>query len=52
MSRTSKAPAPTASNVKAPTNSGKVSKPVPTQWKDRLHSEDYEELKNTFDVFD
>ena len=42
----------TTSAVKAPTNSGKVSKPAPTQWKDRLAAEDYEELKNTFDVFD
>ena len=42
----------TTSAVKAPTNSGKVSKPAPTQWKDRLAAQDYEELKNTFDVFD
>jgi len=42
----------TTSAVKAPTNSGKVTKPTPTQWKDRLTAEDYEELKNTFDVFD
>lgn len=40
------------SNAKAPTNSGKTSKPVPTQWKDRLLAEDYEELKHTFEVFD
>jgi Ca2+-binding EF-hand superfamily protein len=40
MSRTQKpqAPAPVASK--------------PTSWKDRLNQEDYEELKNTFDVFD
>lgn len=50
MSR-SKAQA-TTSAVKAPTNSGKVTKPAPTQWKDRLTAQDYEELKNTFDVFD
>lgn len=37
---------------KAPTNSGKITKSVPTQWKDRLNAEDYDELKNTFDVFD
>ena len=37
---------------KAPTNSGKITKAVPTQWKDRLNAEDYDELKNTFDVFD
>jgi Ca2+-binding EF-hand superfamily protein len=50
MSR-AKAPAP-ASNAKAPTNSGKVVKPVPTAWKERLNAEDWDELKNTFDVFD
>lgn len=37
---------------KAPTNSGKTTKAVPTQWKDRLNAEDYDELKQTFDVFD
>lgn len=41
-----------ASTTKPATNSGKVSKPVPTQWKDRLAAQDYEELKNTFEVFD
>lgn len=47
MSRTAK---PSQSNTKAPTTSGKVSKP--TAWKDRLNTEDYEELKHTFEVFD
>jgi len=46
MSRTVKQ-AP-ASQAKPNTASGKVSKPVPTQWKDRLAAEDYDELKNTF----
>jgi len=45
-------PTPAASNVKAPTSSGKVTKPAPTAWKDRLNQEDWDELKNTFDVFD
>ncbi len=49
MSRSVK---PQASTVKQPTNSGKEKKPVPTQWKDRLNAEDWEELKQTFDVFD
>jgi Ca2+-binding EF-hand superfamily protein len=49
MSRTSK---PAASTVKPATSSGKASKPVPTQWKDRLAAEDYDELKQTFEVFD
>lgn len=40
------------SNAKQPTTSAKTSKPVPTAWKDRLHAEDYEELVNTFKVFD
>jgi Ca2+-binding EF-hand superfamily protein len=35
-----------------PTSSSKTSKPVPTNWKDRLDPVDYEELKNTFEVFD
>lgn len=43
---------PTASTVKAATSSGKTAKPVPTAWKDRLAAEDYEELKQTFQVFD
>lgn len=30
----------------------KPAPPAPTAWKDRLAPEDYEELKNTFDVFD
>jgi centrin-1 len=34
------------------TSSSKVTKPVPTNWKDRLDPADYEELKNTFEVFD
>jgi Ca2+-binding EF-hand superfamily protein len=49
MSRAKIAP---PSNVKAPTNSGKISKPVSSQWKDRLDAVDYDELKQTFDVFD
>ena len=49
MSRASK---PAASGAKPATNSGKQSKPAPTQWRDRLTAEDYEELKNTFEVFD
>jgi Ca2+-binding EF-hand superfamily protein len=40
------------SNVKPQTSSGKVIKPAPTNWKDRLTPEDYEELKNTFEIFD
>lgn len=40
MSRTVKPTA--ASTVKPNTTSGKVSKPVPTQWKDRLQAEDYD----------
>jgi centrin-1 len=43
---------PTASTVKQPTSSGNVKKPVPTQWKDRLNTEDWDELKQTFEVFD
>ena len=31
---------------------GKSSKPAPTAWKDRLTGEDYDELVNTFQVFD
>lgn len=38
--------------AKSQTSSAKVNKPVPTQWKDRLAAEDYEELKQTFEVFD
>ena len=48
----SRAKTTTTSAVKPQTNSGKVSKAVPTQWKDRLATEDYEELKHTFEVFD
>jgi Ca2+-binding EF-hand superfamily protein len=40
------------SNAKPATTSGKTSKPVPTAWKDRLAAEDYDELVNTFKVFD
>lgn len=43
---------PTASTVKPSGGSGKVAKPVPTTWKERLLTEDYDELKQTFDVFD
>jgi centrin-1 len=35
-----------------PSGSSKASKPVPTNWKDRLDPADYEELRNTFEVFD
>jgi Ca2+-binding EF-hand superfamily protein len=35
-----------------PATSSKASKPVPTNWKDRLDPADYEELKTTFEVFD
>ena len=38
--------------AKSGAGSAKISKPVPTQWKDRLAPEDYEELKSTFEVFD
>ena len=41
-----------ASNAKQPTASAKTAKPVPTQWKDRLTAEDYQELVHTFEVFD
>jgi len=44
------------SNVKPQTTSAAkpaaTAKSVPTAWKDRLTAEDYEELRNTFDVFD
>ncbi len=35
-------------------NSGKGSQKVskPTSWKDRISENDYQELKNTFDLFD
>ena len=42
MSRTSRTPAP----APQPTRTGALT------WKDRLTTEDYEELKNTFEVFD
>ena len=38
--------------VKPATSSKVTSKPVPTNWKDRLDQQDWEELKNTFEVFD
>jgi Ca2+-binding EF-hand superfamily protein len=50
MSRSVAKPAP--STAKPASGSGKVVKPVPTAWKERLNGEDYDELKNTFDVFD
>jgi Ca2+-binding EF-hand superfamily protein len=40
------------STAKPATTSSKVIKTVPTAWKDRLASEDYDELVNTFQVFD
>lgn len=40
MSKAKITPAP--SNVKQSSGSSKISKPVPTQWKERLHPEDYE----------
>jgi Ca2+-binding EF-hand superfamily protein len=40
------------STIRPASGSGKVAKPVPTAWKDRLLAEDYEELKQTFEVFD
>jgi Ca2+-binding EF-hand superfamily protein len=40
------------SNIKPQTNSGKTPKPTPTAWKDRLNPDDYEDLKNTFEIFD
>jgi Ca2+-binding EF-hand superfamily protein len=41
-----------ASSAKPATSSSKITKTVPTAWKDRLNTEDYEELVNTFRVFD
>jgi len=42
-----------ATNSAKPATSSKVtSKPVPTNWKDRLDPVDYEELRSTFEVFD
>jgi len=35
-----------------PATSSKATKPVPTNWKDRLDPVDYEELKQTFEIFD
>ena len=41
------------SRAKPPTASSQnKTKITVTNWKDRLDPEDYEELKNTFDVFD
>lgn len=41
------------SRAKVPTSSSQnKSKVTVASWKDRLDPEDYEELKNTFDVFD
>ena len=41
-----------ASTAKPATSSSKITKAVPTAWKDRLNHEDYEELVHTFQVFD
>lgn len=41
-----------ASQAKPATSSVKVAPKALTSWKDRITAEDYEELKNTFDVFD
>lgn len=41
-----------ASTAKPATSSSKITKAVPTAWKDRLTHEDYEELVHTFQVFD
>jgi Ca2+-binding EF-hand superfamily protein len=40
------------SRAKPVTTSSKVTPKAPSNWKDRIQPEDYEELKNTFDVFD
>ena len=40
------------SNIKAASGSEKVKKPTPTAWKDRLNPDDYEDLKQTFEIFD
>ncbi len=40
------------SRANKPVTSSKASKPVPTNWKDRLDPVDYEELRTTFEVFD
>ena len=40
------------SAVRPTGGSGKVSKSASSAWKDRIAPEDYEELKNTFEVFD
>jgi len=41
-----------ASQVKPATTSSKVQPKPLTSWRDRILPEDYDELKNTFDVFD
>ncbi len=41
-----------ATSTKPATSSKATSKPVPTNWKDRLDPVDYEELRATFEVFD
>jgi centrin-1 len=41
-----------SSTVKPATSSKVTSKPAPTNWKDRLDQQDWEELKQTFEVFD
>ena len=40
------------SGIRPAGGSGKVNKPASSAWKDRLNAEDYEELRNTFEVFD
>jgi Ca2+-binding EF-hand superfamily protein len=47
MSRTAKQ---TATTVKPTTSSVKT--PAVTSWKERIHPDDYEQLRNTFDLFD
>lgn len=41
-----------ASQAKPATTSSKVQPKPLSGWKDRILQEDYDELKNTFDVFD
>jgi Ca2+-binding EF-hand superfamily protein len=39
--------------AKPQAQASQVAKPAPTQsWKDRITTEDYDELKSTFDIFD
>lgn len=40
------------SRAKPATTSSKVTPKPSSNWKDRILPEDYEELKNTFEVFD